>query len=373
VARSPPPTSRHIATPSRGAVAMASVDVVADALERLEDAGVDAARGADARALAAWARGEARRDDGDDDARVALARACAAAMRRAGGATGDADALVDGARASGDDADAREAFVDALRRCATTLQVTALETAARAAREGGEKRASASERAREDAMDADETGERAVRAIERLASGLEDAASKSTTEVLDAATARATATLRELPENHARKVLDASSWTNAQRELIERVERALHDEYKARREMVAKRAQVTTTSLCYSARLNALKDVREEFARRVVSELHVAPQVTMDDVCDARYADLAVAGIKVTAGSDGLQSAVKKVLMGSVPDRGGRTDGSDRAAMPAFAARTDAPSGGRGGGGRGGGGDKPKPTPKPKKKGAVRW
>ena len=156
-------------------------------------------------------------------------------------------------------------------------------------------------------MDADETGERAVRAIERLASGLEDAASKSTTEVLDAATARATATLRELPENHARKVLDASSWTNAQRELIERVERALHDEYKARREMVAKRAQVTTTSLCYSARLNALKDVREEFARRVVSELHVAPQVTMDDVCDARYADLAVAGIKVTAGSDGLQ------------------------------------------------------------------
>ena len=72
----------------------------------------------------------------------------------------------------------------------------------------------------------------------------------------------------------------------------------------------------------------------------------------MDDVCDARYADLAVAGIKVTAGSDGLQSAVKKVLMGSVPDRGGRTDGSDRAAMPAFAARTDAPSGGRGGGGR---------------------
>jgi hypothetical protein len=222
-------------------------------------------------------------------------------------------------------------------------------------------------------MDADETGERAVRAIERLASGLEDAASKSTTEVLDAATARATATLRELPENHARKVLDASSWTNAQRELIERVERALHDEYKARREMVAKRAQVTTTSFCYSARLNALKDVREEFARRVVSELHVAPQVTMDDVCDARYADLAVAGIKVTAGSDGLQSAVKKVLMGSVPDRGGRTDGSDRAAMPAFAARTDAPSGGRGGGGRGGGGDKPKPTPKPKKKGAVRW
>jgi hypothetical protein len=193
---------------------------------------------------------------------------------------------------------------------------------------------------------------------------------------LAAATARATAALRELPENHTRKVLDASSWTNEQRELIERVEKALHDEYKARREMVAKRAQVTTTSFCYSSRLNALKDVREEFARRVVSELHIAPQVTMDDVCDARYADLAMAGIKVTAGNDGLQSAVKKVLMGSVPDRGGRTDGNDRSAMPAFTERTETPSGGRGGrgggggdgrgGGRGGG-------PKPKKKGAVRW
>ena len=78
---------------------MASIDVVADALERLEDAGVDAARGADARALAAWARGDARRRDGDDDARVALARACARAMLRAGRASADADALEDGARA----------------------------------------------------------------------------------------------------------------------------------------------------------------------------------------------------------------------------------------------------------------------------------
>ena len=70
VARESPPTSRHIATPSRGAVAMASVDVVADALERLEDAGrASTPRAARTRARSRrGARGEARRDDGDDDA-----------------------------------------------------------------------------------------------------------------------------------------------------------------------------------------------------------------------------------------------------------------------------------------------------------------
>jgi len=98
---------------------------------------------------------------------------------------------------------------------------------------------------------------------------------------------------------------------------------------------------------------------------------------------------LAMAGIKVTAGSEGLQSAVKKVMMGAVPDRGGRTDGSDRATtMPSFTERTEVPAGGggrggHGGGGRGGGGrgrgggrgapgGEGKPEQK-KKKGGVRW
>lgn len=45
-------------------------------------------------------------------------------------------------------------------------------------------------------------------------SGLEDAALKSTTEVLDAATVRATATLCELLENYVCKVLDVLSWMN---------------------------------------------------------------------------------------------------------------------------------------------------------------
>jgi len=215
-----------------------------------------------------------------------------------------------------------------------------------------------------DAMDVDETSERAARALERLMVG--DARARAPAEVLEAAAARATETLASLPENHTATLLDASKWTNEQRVLIERVERALHDEYKARREMVAKRAQVTTTSFCYSSRLNALKAVREEFARRAVSDLHIMPQVTMDDVCDARHADLAMAGIKVTAGRGALNSAVKKIMIGAVPDRGGRTDTNDRAAMPAFQVRVDAPAADAHGSHK-------KQSAKEKKKGCKRW
>ena len=288
-------------------------------------------------------------------------------------------------RANGDDADAIDAVlqalrfgggidaVDAMRACATRAHCAALErTRARRSEEetpaGGPREVV---RAREEeAMELNEVSERAVRALERLAVGLKTSGDAEPTEVLEAAAARARATLETLPKNHTERVLDSSKWTNAQRDMIERVERALHDEYKARRRMVRTRAEVTTTSFCYSPRLNALKDVREDFARRVIEELHVAPQVTMDDVCDARYADLAMAGIKVTAGNEGLQSAVKKVMMGSVPDRGGRTDGNDRvtANMPSFAERKEAPSGGGGRGSGGGGGQKTQ-----KKKGAVRW
>ena len=47
-----------------------------------------------------------------------------------------------------------------------------------------------------------------------------------------------------IAENHTHKVLNAASWTSEQREMIEEVEKALHAEYKARREMVVNQKQV---------------------------------------------------------------------------------------------------------------------------------
>lgn len=206
-------------------------------------------------------------------------------------------------------------------------------------------------------------GARARRAIERLRGDATSAMSAS--EVLEHARAEAERARKVLPKNHFHRVLRSEAWTEGQREAIERVERALREEYVMRRKMVARRAQVTTTSFCFSSRLNALKDVREEFARRVDQDLRVEPNVTMDDVRDARYADLATAGIKVTAGRGALNSAVKKVMIGAVPDRGGRTDVNDRALMPTFTTRKEAPDPGASGSG-----DK---AVKDKKKGYKRW
>jgi len=356
-----------------------SIDVAVDALERLEDCGVVDVASVDAEALAHAC--DARTGDvsaGGARALTICGRACADALERAGCGRSRAASVRDVFdRAKRGEASARDACVDALRRCATTLQLGALEAATREREATAHGGAVGDGDAGADAMQVDETSERAARALERLRAGWSGEGGTSAAEALRAATTRAEALLTELPENHTHKVLNASAWTSEQRQMIEEVEKALHAEYKARREMVVNRAQVTTTSFCYSPRLHALKEVREEFARKVVTDLHVTSEVTMDDVCDARYADLATAGIKVNAGSEGLQSAVKKVIMGAVPDRGGRTDGDDRGAMPAFAARTEGPSGGggRGGGGgrSGGGGGGGQPKPKPKKKGAVRW
>ena len=380
---------------------MTDAETIAETLERLEECGIDPAGGfADdgSRDVVEFLSSASTETPEPPRALVELGKVvdgAVEAMERCGASRAECE---DVRSAYGDlvagmgGADAgrmRAAVADALRRCAFSLQLNAVEhhdggaggdaTMATATATASATVGTVSGR---DAMEVDEISERATRALERLAAaaaGGAEAAGRAgngcggAAGVLEAAAARATRALEVLPSNHTHKVLDATSWTPAQSELIESVERALHDEYKARREMVAKRAQVTTTSFCYSARLNSLKDVREDFARRVVSELHAAPTVTMDDVRDARFADLAMAGIKVNAGSAGLQSAVKKVLMGAVPDRGGRTDGNDRAnaPMPKFTERVAEPSGGGGGrgGGRGGGGR----SQKEKKKGCVRW
>ena len=55
-------------------------------------------------------------------------------------------------------------------------------------------------------------------------------------------------------------------------------------------------------------------------------------------------------GAKVISGTggDGVRASVKSVLIGSVPDRGGRAEGREaqaRANMPAFSARKVTPGG----------------------------
>ncbi|KAK9861064.1 hypothetical protein WJX84_007035, partial [Apatococcus fuscideae] len=66
------------------------------------------------------------------------------------------------------------------------------------------------------------------------------------------------------------------------------------------------------------------------------------PAVSLDDVFLATQGDLVPMCSRVTSGAKGsFASLVKGVIIGSVPDRGGRTEGrAAAAAMPAWTARS---------------------------------
>jgi hypothetical protein len=285
-----------------------------------------------------------------------------------------------GGGGGGDDDASREsralAFVKWSRRCATRVGVEILERHAAGTWHGASDAMETSVEAHGvDGMDVDgDVAARIEAALRRLDGGV-TAGALDAEDVLRRATEKAREVMAAVPSTHTELLLDPSTWSAEQRELIERVHQALHEEYKVRREMIIKRAQVTTASFCFSPRLNAHKELREEFKRRIAEDFSVEPKVTMDDICDARGADLALVGIKVTAGSAGLNSSVKKIIMGAVPDRGGRTDVSDRAgSMPASTARAaDSLGGGASAGASTSGKQPPKAAEKKKTGASKRW
>ena len=110
--------------------------------------------------------------------------------------------------------------------CSSDLQLEAVETATRE-REGTVRGGAVGDGdAPADAMEVHETSERATRALERLRAGWSGEDGTSAAEALRAATTRAEALLKELPENHTHKVLNAASWTSEQHEMIEEVEKS---------------------------------------------------------------------------------------------------------------------------------------------------
>ena len=141
----------------------------------------------------------------------------------------------------------------------------------------------------------------------------------------------------------------------------------LSREYAGRKEMVARRAGVTVQSFSYSTRLKDHPEVARDFMRRAGAggaqaqgrdALPVAAEVSLEDVRGARVADLARAAQRTNAeAAQVLEASVKRVLIGKVPDRGGRAEGRRaEAEMPAFAPRTGGGNHMTDGGGRGGGG-----------------
>ncbi|KAK9842273.1 hypothetical protein WJX81_004060 [Elliptochloris bilobata] len=189
-----------------------------------------------------------------------------------------------------------------------------------------------------------------------------DAAGEGAASLAAAADARLAALLQAAQATGGGEpVLARGDLSDAQVERLRDVDAALHAEYALRRRMLIERAQVTLQSLLRSERLEeqgcaaAAREAADKGAAALVAE----PAVSVEDVFTTCAGDLLPMGMAATS-SDvaAFPASVKSVLMGAVPDRGGRPQ-EDRAAaaaaaMPAWAPRRATGTGG--GGPRGGGG-----------------
>ncbi|XP_010735706.3 protein FAM98B [Larimichthys crocea] len=148
-----------------------------------------------------------------------------------------------------------------------------------------------------------------------------------------------------------KKPLSSEQW-----EKLNNINTVLSSEYECRRRMLIKRLDVTVQSFGWSDRAKVKVD---SMARAYQPKRHsLRPQSTVDmaellaareDICNV---------VKTSSGSSREKTvcAVNKILMGRVPDRGGRPSEIQAPApeMPPWQKRQE---GGRGGwGGRGGGG-----------------
>ncbi|XP_063229367.1 protein FAM98A [Bacillus rossius redtenbacheri] len=139
---------------------------------------------------------------------------------------------------------------------------------------------------------------------------------------------------------------------------LEELQAELQQEYRLRREMLIKRLDVTIQSFQWSDRV---KNKEDQIASLFLSKrkaLTVEPDVDLSDLLAARD-DLAI--IEKTSSASvrkNTQSSINKVIIGRVPDRGGRPSEQQPPPpeMPSWQQQRPGGGGGFGGGGGGGGG-----------------
>ncbi|XP_036928663.1 protein FAM98B [Acanthopagrus latus] len=165
--------------------------------------------------------------------------------------------------------------------------------------------------------------------------------------------------LKDLPGGSDGEPVLKKSLSSEQWEKLHNMNTALSSEYECRRRMLIKRLDVTVQSFGWSDRAKVRVD---SMARAYQPKRHsLKPQSTVDmakllaareDICNV---------VKTSSGAsrEKTSCAVNKILMGRVPDRGGRPSEiqAPPPEMPPWQKRQDGGGwGGRGGGGRGGGG-----------------
>lgn len=177
-------------------------------------------------------------------------------------------------------------------------------------------------------------------------------AQPSAAALVAALRARCAAALVRLPPGLFEAVAPPGALGEAGEARLRAVDGALREEYRLRRRMLVERAAVTLHSFLSSPRLEggAAREAAQAAADEVLRVLRAqAGGGDDDDGAVARRAGAATLGDLLTVtqraaggggGDGGAAPGVKGVLIGAVPDRGGRRQGKARAAdMPAWKAR----------------------------------
>lgn len=165
-------------------------------------------------------------------------------------------------------------------------------------------------------------------------------------------------TLAKVPPNHVGKPLLKKPMGPAHWEKIEAINQAIANEYEVRRKLLIKRLDVTVQSFGWSDRAKSQTDKLAKVYQPKRSLLSPKGKVSVAHLLAARQ-DLSKI-LRTSSGSirEKTACAINKVLMGRVPDRGGRPNEIEPPPpeMPPWQKRQDGPqqqAGGRGGG-RGG-------------------
>ncbi|CAG9824462.1 unnamed protein product [Phaedon cochleariae] len=150
------------------------------------------------------------------------------------------------------------------------------------------------------------------------------------------------------------------SLPDKQWEILNGVQDDLNKDYKIRREMLLTRLDVTIQSFQWSDKTKGKEDLFEKIYYDKRKLLKVEPDIDISDLLAART-DIAI--IEKTSSSSvrrNTRTQLNKVIIGQVPDRGGRTSeiAPPPPEMPPWLQRSAGPAGGGRGGGnfnRGGG------------------
>ncbi|XP_063296366.1 protein FAM98B [Pelobates fuscus] len=178
--------------------------------------------------------------------------------------------------------------------------------------------------------------------------------------ILKIVEAKVTDIMSQVNTKHVGPMLLKSELNEEQLDSLEKINEALSKEYECRRRMLIKRLDVTVQSFGWSDRAKAKTDEIARVYQPARYSLCPKPAVSLANLLAAREDFSRI--VRTSSGEIRQKTvcAVNKVLMGRVPDRGGRPREIDPPPpeMPPWQKRQDGGRGGwrgGGGGGRGGG------------------